>query len=421
MRPAILFAIILLCPVCFAATLHVPDDYPTIQEAIDVAANGDIILVAPDTYVENINFLGKDIKVKSEKGPGVTVINGNRMGSVVTFQSEESIDAILEGFHLTNGFSNAGGGILCENSAPTIVGNTISFNESGYDGGGILCNSSDALILNNSIQHNWAAKSGGGIWCGSGLSPSPTIINNLISSNIASGWEGGGIYVNGEGMSPVIINNTIVKNISYGNGGGFRMTINSPVCNTIVWGNQPDQIHGYGDVTFCDVQGGWPGTGNIDADPLFVESLVGDYHLTWQSGCRNAGNNSMVIEVQDFEGDPRIGFGTVDIGADEFYTHFYCTGDFNPNGTIRGKLVGLPSTSPVGLFIGTDILDPPLSHPWGNFYLKAPWMAIPLFPIPSNGVLTIPERIPPIPSPYDIPMQALIGWELSNLFVLNVR
>ncbi len=109
------------------------------------------------------------------------------------------------------------------------------------------------------------------------------------------------------------------------------------------------------------------------------------------------------------------------MGADEFYKHLYCTGDFTPNCSMEGKFIGLPATWPVGLFIGSGVLDPPLQHKWGEFYLEAPWVLFPLVQIPADGVLVIPATLPATPAPYDIPMQALIGWELSNLFVLEVR
>jgi hypothetical protein len=80
-----------------AATIRVPADAATIQQAIDAAAAGDTVLVAPGTYVENIHFRGKAITVESEQGPAVTIIDGNRVGSVVTFAGAETRSAVPEG------------------------------------------------------------------------------------------------------------------------------------------------------------------------------------------------------------------------------------------------------------------------------------------------------------------------------------
>jgi hypothetical protein len=74
-----------------AATIRVPQDTSTIQQGINVAATGDTVLVAPGTYFENINFLGKAITVQSEQGSDVTMIDGhNTSGPLVTFQSGET-------------------------------------------------------------------------------------------------------------------------------------------------------------------------------------------------------------------------------------------------------------------------------------------------------------------------------------------
>jgi serine protease len=61
-----------------ASVIRVPADQPTIQAAINAAANGDVIQVAPGTYIENINFQGKAIRLSSDQGPQVTVIDGSR-------------------------------------------------------------------------------------------------------------------------------------------------------------------------------------------------------------------------------------------------------------------------------------------------------------------------------------------------------
>src|SRR6187397_1890999 len=77
------------CSAAEGATIRVPGDAATIQQAIDAAAAGDTVLVAPGTYVENLTFLGKAIMAVSEGGPAVTVIDGNWAGPVVAFTSGE--------------------------------------------------------------------------------------------------------------------------------------------------------------------------------------------------------------------------------------------------------------------------------------------------------------------------------------------
>src|SRR5688572_9969361 len=110
-----------------AAVIRVPADHSTIQSAINAAVNGDTIEVAPGIYTENLNFLGKAIRVTSEQGPQVTVIDGNQNGSVVVFVSGEGPQSMLSGFTIKNGnaaFGGAyrGGGIRIQNSSPTIAG-----------------------------------------------------------------------------------------------------------------------------------------------------------------------------------------------------------------------------------------------------------------------------------------------------------
>ena len=112
------------------------------------------------------------------------------------------------------------------------------------------------------------------------------------------------------------------------------------------------------------------------------------------------------------------------MGVDEFYTNLYWTGDATPGGNVEIKFVGLPGILPVGLCIGTGGLDPSLKSMWGDWYLQFPIIGpIDLVKIPSpDGVLIIPGTIPGTPPPpSSIPMQALMGAELSNLCVLEVE
>src|ERR1700755_1827791 len=76
-------------------TIHVPADSPTIQGAINAAVSGDTVQVAPGTYVENIDFKGKNITVISEQGAAATIIDGNNLAPVVSFHTSETSAAVL--------------------------------------------------------------------------------------------------------------------------------------------------------------------------------------------------------------------------------------------------------------------------------------------------------------------------------------
>src|SRR5438094_9074035 len=90
--------------------IHVPADQPTIQKAISAAANGDTVLVAPGTYVENIDFSGKIITVVSSGGPANTIIDGGQNGIVVNFANAEPRAAVINGFTIRNAAFPANGG-----------------------------------------------------------------------------------------------------------------------------------------------------------------------------------------------------------------------------------------------------------------------------------------------------------------------
>ena len=140
---------ILISPsVVFAATIFVPGDYDTIQDAIDAAVSGDIVLVADGTYSGNILFPGNktNITLISENGPDSTVIEGappegapegDPCGSVVTFSADNNFT--LDGFTITNGStSGKGGGILIGSSSSPTITNCIITNNEASIGGALL-------------------------------------------------------------------------------------------------------------------------------------------------------------------------------------------------------------------------------------------------------------------------------------------
>src|SRR4029077_19903288 len=126
-----------------------------IQDAINVANTGDLVLVAAGTYSENIDFKGKAITVRSASGAALTIIDAGNQGSVVTFVTGEGQHSILEGFTVQHGNSHTyGGGILVSEASPTIANNVIQQNKACVGGAGIALLNSSARILKNVIQNN---------------------------------------------------------------------------------------------------------------------------------------------------------------------------------------------------------------------------------------------------------------------------
>lgn len=230
-----------------ASVLHVSQGQ-SIQAAISQAIPGATILVAPGTYVENLDFLGKAITVESESGPAVTVIDGGANGTVVSFRSGEGRDSVLQGFTLRNGFGgltfpyyDAGGGVWVYGTSPTVLDNIIEDNLACV-GAGISVEFGSPLIQGNVIQRNRQAGCSGGTGGGGiavGGASSAEIIQNVIAENV-TGSFGGGISLFAAG-TPTIEGN-IIRDNRASQGGAINMYNFSDalIVQNLVTGN-----HGY--------------------------------------------------------------------------------------------------------------------------------------------------------------------------------
>jgi parallel beta-helix repeat protein len=293
--------------------------------------------------------LGGGICCDWNSSPTITncTISGNSAYDGGGIHCDESSPTITN-CTISDNSADYGGGIFCDDdSSPKITNCTISGNSADDWGGGIHCDESSPTITNCTISGNSAVSEGGGIFCFD--DSSPKITNCTISGNSADGWDGGGIYCyysspmitnctisdnSAEdwgggiccwGSSPTITNCTISGN-SAGFGGGIYCFVSSPtVVNSILWGDSPDEIYLYDedssiDITYSDIEDGWAGVGNIDADPLFVGD--GDYHLTADSPCIDAGTdnttNYPTLPTDDIDGDARPQGAGYDMGADEY-------------------------------------------------------------------------------------------------------
>jgi hypothetical protein len=232
-------------PASAATIIHVPGDQPTIQAGINAAVNGDTVLVAPGTYVENINFKGKAITVRSSGGANVTTVDGGQAGSVVTFTAGEGRSSVLSGFTVTHGKASfGGGGIEIQSASPTILNNIIKNNQA-CDGDGIEVGFGSPLIRGNRILNNVQSGCSGGTGGGGieiGGAASAQIIGNLIQGNNAgSGIGGGGISLFAAG-TPTIANNMIIGNTA-STGGAISMYNQSDalVVQNLIVGNSAPQ------------------------------------------------------------------------------------------------------------------------------------------------------------------------------------
>jgi hypothetical protein len=332
--------VLAVAPGARAGLVRVPDDQATITAGIAAAAPGDTVLVAHGTFQENIDFLGKGIVVASHfildgdtDHVGATIIDGSNplhadTTSCVRFHGGEDSTSVLQGFTITGGKGTkwvdpgnpgyvwrGGGGIFIFQASPTIRDNYIVGNEArgqgdtdGAQGGGILCFAGVPRILNNTITENWA-KYG----CGVAVDYSGgTFKNNIISRNSGGNAYGGGagFWTIFSGPGPIVIeNNTIVHNESLTTAGGLYIWGSTVTLrNNVVWGNtqasgSPIRLNGgTAYVTYCDVEGGYVGTGNIDADPVFLSAM--SYLLSPGSPCADAGDPDPTYDDPEDPGNP---------------------------------------------------------------------------------------------------------------------
>jgi parallel beta-helix repeat protein len=252
-----------------------------------------------------------------------------------------------------NGNSNGmGGGVACVEAGPLIESCVIRQNQADSGGGITTIEYGSAVIRNNLIRDNTAPYCGGGIYAG--VRSSPVIENNLILDNRAYGWGGGGITLwNWYAMnfiSKMVRNNVVAGNYTSAAGGGFYIRYdysvlenNTVADNTagqgggayvlnqgpgdyppdlhdfILWGNSaatgpaihPDPTTGSAVVVaYCDVEGGWTGTGNINAPPVYEGEA---YRLAPASPGVDGGDPSPVFDDLCFP--PSQGTARNDMGA----------------------------------------------------------------------------------------------------------
>jgi hypothetical protein len=262
--------------------------FDTIQEAIDVATEGMSVFVRPGTYRENIDLLGKNIRVVGtnpdlSEMSSFPTIEGANPGAIVSFTGGEGPDCALIGFVLTRGVGDLASAVYCNESSPTIA---------------------NCLIVGNRSTH----RSGSAVYCRESRA---TFANCTIADNLTGSY----------GAAVQLVNSNIILHSS------------------ILWNNSPGQILVIGNnaprIQFSNIAGGWSDVGIISQDPLFVAAgywanpddlsepgepedadtvwIDGDYHLKSQAGRRNVStpnwHSDTVTSPSIDAGDPRVATG----------------------------------------------------------------------------------------------------------------
>jgi len=255
-------------------------------------------------------------------------------GGIYCHSSELTLTDVTVNLNRTtrSGHQYGGGGLYCYGSELTLTNTIIMNNASGGYGGGIYCRENSSIALENvTISGDTARYLGGGIYS---TSSTLTLTNTHINGNVATSY-GGGIYLSG-GEQAVFTRTTLSNNEARDYGGGIYCSGSSPeltnatmygnsaengsalylsngsepvLVNTIIWNHESPAIFfprdgnpnsltiSYSDCDFDEDniryrdqdELNW-GAGMINGDPLFLEPEEGDFHLTQNSPCIDAGN-----------------------------------------------------------------------------------------------------------------------------------
>lgn len=269
--------------------------------------------------------------------------------------------AVLDGFTITagNAYDNSdpsvssGGGMRSIDGSPVVINCTFTKNCAYSGGGGVAGN--ELTLVNCTFSYNYANEMGGGV-----SAMYDSILTNCTFSENLAGNIGGGVW---QGLgNPRLTNCTFSGNSAGTDGGGLYLSFSYvTLTNCIFWGNtaasgpqftvNPFDTITTSYISYSDVEDGpsgvsaeagnlnW-GSGNIDSDPNFVNASSGDCHLRWSSDCINAGNPSFLFNAneRDFDGEPRVMVGRIDMGADEVGEK---QADFTRNGRIDSEDLGI--------------------------------------------------------------------------------
>jgi len=292
---------------------------------------------------------------------GGIVMDGYEVGVIITDCIFINNSAAGGPWPATGG-TGAGGAIALDNSRGIFTRCWFIRNAAERDGGAVCmdgcgtCASSYAEFKDCRFVNNYAGGNGGALY--NSWPTLANLINCILAGNIAAG-SGGGLYHRGD--TAYLVNCTFSGNSANHGGAIYNWARHSrwwpALTNCILWADKPQEIDSREPnavyATYSDIEGGWPGQGNIDTDPCFVSPDYRDYHLQPGSPCIDAGDPNYIAEPSagtipggyyfdphdpnyiatsselDLDGNPRVTVARVDMGAYEFQLppHLYVDDD----------------------------------------------------------------------------------------------
>ncbi len=255
-------------------------------------------------------------------------------GMASLHSSAKLVDCLFSenrGYYGIHGY-DGGGGMYIESSSPTLERCRFVDNSANAGGGVLLSGRASPVFSQCIFQDNRTSMCPAGGGLGMMESSSAKITNCIFSGNAtynndAQEGYGGAIWFRGAQPGALKITNTTFANNFADKAGAifigdpeeqyFELGSNMEVHNSVFFNNGPDQIVGddHYDIVNSLVEGGYSGEGNIDSDPLFVDSSDDDFHLQAGSPCIDAGDTTAAPPT-DLDGNPRV--GEADMGAFEY-------------------------------------------------------------------------------------------------------
>ena len=383
-------------------TWLVPDQIPTIQEAVDLASSGDHVLVSPGVYRENVQIVEKSLRVQGLAGAAATIIDGNGEGRCLMLKPtlDGSSTMVVDGFTLTGGVANQGGGVYISDSGAEVRNCVITGNHATDTGGGVFTFFNFGSLTNTIIHGNSAVSGGGGIH-NFGFSMARivncTVVNNQVTQPSSTS---AGVKVDNYGVTMI---NTVVRGNLAGNN-----------VSSVTYSPYFRPVH-------CNFEGSgqFAGHGNLDVDPLFVDPANGDFHLRPGSPNVDAGSKLppwLEVDIsRDIDGDQRVG-NPIDIGADELRARVYLSGVIEAGNTVQLTAIGYDPGTSLSAWLSTELLEGPTSTPFGDWWLADRRVTLlDQQTLPGGGLFQMPYAIPPtVPLGTPLHLQALTDATLTK-------